>query len=571
MDRMHQYGEDTEALSRAIVAYARNRIASPQPLDRSATGEDLTRRAGGTITPDGLGGEEALRIWSEVLAPATISTDHPSSMAFVPGAPTKASVLFDLVVGSSSTIAAGWIDGAGAIWAENQALRWVADLAGYPPEAGGVFVSGGSAGNLSALVAARKAAHDRLGRRPSGGWKVALAESAHSSIVTATRVMDVDVLRLPGDDRGTTHGRRRSPRRWTPSMRPSARACSRWWRAPAPRTPAPWTTSPGSPTSAVIAASGCTSTVPTAAPGWSRRACGLATTGSNAPTRSSSTRTSGCSRPTTAAPCSTAIPNERRGVFRQEASYLETVNQEGAAWNEWNPADFAYHLTRRARGLPFWFSLATYGTDAYREAVEAVLALTRETAAEIERHPDLELLMDPELSVVLFRRTGLDRRRLRSVVAPSAGLPDRVRPADVMAGREGRAPVLREPAHHDRPRARRARHHGLTSELAERSVLRRGRVRQRRASLEFLRDRVEPCDPLGGGRVRREQRAESTVGRAALPCGFTMNMCASAGLTDRSGGTCLDATSSLRKRTRERIGILRQVGAGFIGLVLTRT
>ena len=210
MDRMHQYGEDTEALSRAIVAYARNRIASPQPLDRSATGEDLTRRAGATITPDGLGGDEALRIWSEVLAPATISTDHPSSMAFVPGAPTKASVLFDLVVGSSSTIAAGWIDGAGAIWAENQALRWVADLAGYPPEAGGVFVSGGSAGNLSALVAARKAAHDRLGRRPSGGWKVALAESAHSSIVTATRVMDVDVLRLPGDDRGrlTGHGAR---------------------------------------------------------------------------------------------------------------------------------------------------------------------------------------------------------------------------------------------------------------------------------------------------------------------------------------------------------------------------
>jgi glutamate/tyrosine decarboxylase-like PLP-dependent enzyme len=82
------------------------------------------------------------------------------------------------------------------------------------------------------------------------------------------------------------------------------------------------------------------------------------------------------------------------------------VNQEGAAWSEWNPANYAYHLSRRARGLPFWFSLATYGTDAYREAIEAVLTLTRETAAEIERHAQLELLMEPELSVVLFRRTG---------------------------------------------------------------------------------------------------------------------------------------------------------------------
>ena len=78
-------------------------------------------------------------------------------------------------------------------------------------------------------------------------------------------------------------------------------------------------------------------------------------------------------------------------MFRQEASYLDTVNQAGAAWSEWNPADYAYHLSRRARGLPLWFSLATYGTDAYRDAVERVLALTRETAAEIGARPELEL------------------------------------------------------------------------------------------------------------------------------------------------------------------------------------
>ena len=80
-------------------------------------------------------------MWAEVLAPATISTDHPAALAFVPGAPTKASVLFDLIVGASSTIAAGWIDGAGAIWAENQALALARRARpGMPAEAGGVFV-----------------------------------------------------------------------------------------------------------------------------------------------------------------------------------------------------------------------------------------------------------------------------------------------------------------------------------------------------------------------------------------------------------------------------------------------
>ncbi|MDH4112271.1 MAG: pyridoxal-dependent decarboxylase, partial [Actinomycetota bacterium] len=206
MDDMHRYTDETEALSKAIVAYARNRIASPQPLDGSASGEELARRAGDTVTPEGIGGDEALRVWSEVLAPATISTDHPSSMAFVPGAPTKAAVLFDLIVGASSTIAAGWIDGAGAIWAENQALRWLADLAGFPAAAGGVFVSGGSAGNLSALVAARANAAKRLGGRPPSGWKIAVADSVHSSVATAARVIDVGIVDIPGDERGRLTG-----------------------------------------------------------------------------------------------------------------------------------------------------------------------------------------------------------------------------------------------------------------------------------------------------------------------------------------------------------------------------
>jgi len=95
-------------------------------------------------------------------------------------------------------------------------------------------------------------------------------------------------------------------------------------------------------------------------------------------------------------------PGLARAAHRQEASYLDT----SLAAPDWNPADYAYHLSRRARGLPLWFSLATYGTDAYREAVEKVLSLTRAAAGEIRRHPELELLMEPDLSVVLFRRVG---------------------------------------------------------------------------------------------------------------------------------------------------------------------
>ena len=73
---------------------------------------------------------------------------------------------------------------------------------------------------------------------------------------------------------------------------------------------------------------------------------------------------------------------------------------------DWNPADYSIGLTRRARGLPLWFSLATHGTDAYTEAVERTLDVCRYAATEIERRDYVELLREPDTSVVVFRRIG---------------------------------------------------------------------------------------------------------------------------------------------------------------------
>ena len=97
-------------------------------------------------------------------------------------------------------------------------------------------------------------------------------------------------------------------------------------------------------------------------------------------------------------------PRLAKAVHSQDASYLEVLHKDTP--EEWNPSDYAYHLTRRARGMPLWFSLAVNGTDAYRDAIETVLATTQATADLVESLPHLELVRRPELSVVLFRRTG---------------------------------------------------------------------------------------------------------------------------------------------------------------------
>jgi L-2,4-diaminobutyrate decarboxylase len=96
-------------------------------------------------------------------------------------------------------------------------------------------------------------------------------------------------------------------------------------------------------------------------------------------------------------------PAYGRAAHRQYAGYLESLYADDT---HFNASDYGVQLTRRPRGLPFWFSLAVHGTDAYTEAVERVLDVTREAAEEIRRRDELELVADPELSVLVFRRRG---------------------------------------------------------------------------------------------------------------------------------------------------------------------
>src|SRR3954468_20546321 len=180
---MHQRDRETEALTEAVVRYALERLQlAPPPLDASASADELRRRAGATVTSAGIGGDAALAIFADVLAPACISTDHPRFFSFVPAAATEASVLFDLVVGASSLYGGSWLEGAGAVFAENEALRWLADLAGFPQGAGGVFVAGGGGDTLSPLAPPRHAWRTADGRRERARGAVVASAAAHSSV-----------------------------------------------------------------------------------------------------------------------------------------------------------------------------------------------------------------------------------------------------------------------------------------------------------------------------------------------------------------------------------------------------
>src|ERR1700739_2451288 len=167
---MHSVDATTEQMIRSVLAYAENRLRlDPVPLDQGCQDPaDLQGGMSGLLAEDGHNPDQVLGVYAATVAPAVISADSPRFLGFIPAAPTKASLLFDMLISCASIQGISWLEAAGAIHAENQVLRLLADRAGMPEGAGGCFVSGGSAGNLSALVVAREVAKRKAGLAAAG-------------------------------------------------------------------------------------------------------------------------------------------------------------------------------------------------------------------------------------------------------------------------------------------------------------------------------------------------------------------------------------------------------------------
>ncbi|HJY68196.1 MAG TPA: pyridoxal-dependent decarboxylase [Streptosporangiaceae bacterium] len=401
---MHSVDPTTESMIRSVLAYAENRLRlDPVPLDRgSRDPAELEAAVKGLLGPEPHNPDQVLGVYTSVIAPAVISADSPRFLGFIPAAPTKASLLFDMLISCASIQGISWLEAAGAIHAENQVLRLIADRAGMPEGAGGCFVSGGSAGNLSALVVAREVAKRKAGSAAAGRrWRVAVSEDAHSSITNALRILEMDPLIVRADDHRLTGA----------GLRAAIAADGD------PRSLAAVVATSGTTNAGIIDDLAGAAEVAREHGLWFHVDGAYGGAGLFAP--SVRPRYDGIEHadsfivdphkwlfaPFDCAALLYRNPSLARSVHKQDASYLDVIHDTPG---EWNPTDYAYHLTRRARGLPLWFSLAVYGVDAYTRAIEEAIELARQTAAEIRSREYLELIREPELGVVLFRRRGWD-------------------------------------------------------------------------------------------------------------------------------------------------------------------
>ncbi|MXV37086.1 aminotransferase class V-fold PLP-dependent enzyme [Flavobacteriaceae bacterium Ap0902] len=400
--RLHDLDINLIEMTLDITKYVISRITETDPkLGYFQSEEELKKLTGETITADGITGEKAFEIWKNILAPASAAIDHPRHLAFVPAAPSRAAIMFDLVASASSIHGAYWMEGAGGIFAENQAMEWLVSLTGMPKGAFGVFTSGGTAANLSAIVTAREYWRSKDPANESKKGLIITSIGAHSSIKAMAKVTDAEVMLIDSEEKMLGSELEETINQLDEQTR------SRLF--------------------AVVATGGTTNAGIIDELDEIAKVCekeevwyhiDAAYGGGALVTPKTRSLFKGIERADSVTidphkwlfspyDCGAVIykePELAKKAHAQEGSYLEIFKDTGA--NGFNPSEYQIQLTRRVRGIPLWFSLAMHGTKMYEKAVERGIELAHIAGEMITNHPDLELVREPSLSCVLFRKKG---------------------------------------------------------------------------------------------------------------------------------------------------------------------
>lgn len=391
--------ETMRALGHRTVDALVDMLCDPAtPALRRATPEEMARRVPPEAPPGPRDFDALLGELREQVFPYMSRLDHPGYFAFIPACGTWPGALGDLLASALNIYAGSWMEAAGPSHLELIVLDWFKDWVGYPSEAAGVLVSGGSAANITALACARDALLGSMTDR----MVAYVSDQAHSSVARAARLLGFrsDQVRvLPSDERQR--------------MRPDALAAAIDADARAGREPL-----------FVLAAAGSTNTgavdpLPELAELCRARGAWLHVDGAYGAFAALTDRGREALRGIELADSITLDPHKwlyqpfecgallvRDGrllsrAFAISPDYLKDATVEAG---EVNFCDLGLQLSRSTRALKVWLSVQYFGLDAFRTAVDRCLDLAVHAEGRVAAHPELELMSPASLGIVCFRR-----------------------------------------------------------------------------------------------------------------------------------------------------------------------
>ncbi|MHC4779223.1 MAG: pyridoxal phosphate-dependent decarboxylase family protein [Planctomycetota bacterium] len=199
-DRLQLSPSDMEKLGKRVMEKIVARWAGLREggLGRTAPREEMERLLSEPLPEEGVEPDEVLeRIFSEVME-NTISIDHPRFLAFIPVPSNFMGFLADVLACGFNVFSGTWLAGSGAAQVELTSVDWLRQMCGMPETTAGLFVSGGSMANLTALCVARQS---RVGEHDPAA-RVYFSDQTHSSVERALTVLGftpAQRVRIPSD------------------------------------------------------------------------------------------------------------------------------------------------------------------------------------------------------------------------------------------------------------------------------------------------------------------------------------------------------------------------------------
>jgi glutamate/tyrosine decarboxylase-like PLP-dependent enzyme len=369
-----------------------------RPVGRVAERETLDALLREPMPEAGRPAEEVLeRVRRDVL-PFMLHVDHQRFFGFVPGPSNFVGAMADAITAGLNVFQGTWLASSGPSEVELVTTDWLRAACGLPAGAGGLFVSGGSVANITALGVAR---HLRLGDETAGAV-VYLSEQTHSSVERGLALLGfapAQIRRLPCDD----------------GFRLDVAALRRAVAADRATGLAPF---------CVVANAGTTNTgaidpLPEMAEYCEAEGLWLHADGAFGAATVLSPRgralLEGLDRVHSLSidphkwlfqpfECGCVLVRDARWLAETFAVHPEYLQDTQTEHGEVNFAERGIQLTRRFRALKLWMSLQVFGRAAFAEAIERGFALAERAEALLDAMPGWAIVSPAQLGTVCFRR-----------------------------------------------------------------------------------------------------------------------------------------------------------------------
>jgi aromatic-L-amino-acid decarboxylase len=329
--------------------------------------------------------------------PNNLHVDHPRFFAFVPGPGNYISTMGDALASGFNVFNGTWLGGSAAAAMELAVIGWFRRFCGFPESGGGLFVSGGSAANLTALHSARAT---KLGDRIDNAT-IYFSDQTHYSVERALRVIGFareQFRKIPSDD---------AFRLPMESLREAIRADRGAGLRPFCVVANAGTTNTGAVDPLPELADLC------AEEGLWLHADGAYGAASVICERGRQ-KLAGLDRADSLSldphkwlfqpfECGCVLLRDAaqmKSAFQLMPEYMRDVHRNTA---ETNPADYGIQLSRGFRALKVWLSINTFGFVAFRDAVTRGFELAEFAESELRRRANCEILSPAEMAIVAFR------------------------------------------------------------------------------------------------------------------------------------------------------------------------